>query len=307
MFSDLKWNFEVENNDMKKSSIYVALFVAVLIAVAVIGFSKVSSANAELTEGIDNYSILETWELPIELNEISGIVWVDNLTLACVQDEDGIIFIYDLDDKSIAEEIPFAGNGDYEAIALNNKDLYIMQSDGLLYEVKDWRAINKIVSSHQTGFKASNNMESLTYSKKDRSLLTVPKDKDANDDYKGVYKISLTSKTADLKNPTYKIEMNAEALSQFRDKKLHKTFSPSEIAIHPTTNEIYVLEGKKPKLLILNADGTMKMVYKLDEINFPQPEGMTFSDDGDLYISNEAVSGTPATIHLVDLKSVKVK
>src|SRR5690606_38224258 len=97
---------------------------------------------------------------------------------------------------------------------------------------------------------------------------------------------------------------NAEALKKYKGKKLHKTFNPSEIAVHPKTNDIYVLEGKNPKLLIMDEQGILKTVYKLDEINFPQPEGMTFSADGDLYISNEAASGT-ASIHLVDLKSIQ--
>lgn len=286
---------------MKKSNLFIGLFVAVLLAVGIIGFSKVSQVNAKITDGIDNYTISKTWELPTELNEVSGIVWVDYHTLACVQDENGVIYIYDLDEESVIDEIPFAGNGDYEGIALHNDNMYVMQSDGLLYEVKDWRAVNKVISSHQTGFNSSNNMESLTYSIKDNSLLTAPKDKDVNEDFKGIYKISLASKNVNVKAPAYKIEMTDPGLKEYKKKKLHKTFNPSEIAVHPKTNEIYVLEGKNPKLLILDAEGSLKTVYKLDEINFPQPEGMTFSEDGELYISNESATGA-ATIHLVELK-----
>lgn len=287
---------------MKKSDLFIGLFTAVLLAVGIVGFSMVSKANAEITEGMDNYTILETWELPTELDEISGITWVSHNKLACVQDEHGVIYIYDLDEKSVAQEIPFASNGDYEGIASYKDDLYIMQSDGLLYEVKNWNATNKVVSAHQTGFEASNNMESLTYSVADETLLTAPKDKDSRDDFKGIYQIPMATKKADTKNPTYKIDLNAPELKEFQGKKLRKTFSPSEIAVHPLTNDIYVLEGKNPKLMILGANGKLKVVYKLDEINFPQPEGMTFSENGDLYISNEAANGT-ANIHLVELKA----
>lgn len=289
---------------MRNPKIFVGVFVAVLIGVAVVGFSMISNANALIMEGSDNYTISETWELPSELNEISGIMWIDNHTLACVQDENGVIYIYDLDERKIADEIPFAGNGDYEGIANYKDDLYIMQSDGLLYEIKDWRKTNKVVSSHQTGFKAVNNMESLTYSIKDACLLTAPKDKDSKEDFKGIYKIALSSKTTDITAPAYKIDMTHEALKDYRGKKLNKTFNPSEIAVHPKTNDIYILEGKNPKLIILDAKGDLKVVFKLDEINFPQPEGMTFSEAGDLYISNESVNG-PATIHMVSLKTAQ--
>lgn len=302
MFSEIYEIFVYKLIMMNKSNLFVGLFTAVLIAVGVIGFSKVSKANAELTKGSDQYTITDTWELPTELKEVSGIVWIDHRTLACVQDENGFIFIYDLEEKYVREKISFAGNGDYEGIALRNKNLYVMQSDGLLYEVEDWESADRVISAHQTGFKSENNMESLTYSLKDNSLLTAPKDKDIDAEFKGIYKVSMTSKDAGERVPTYKIDMNADDLRPYRDKKLRKTFNPSEVAVHPKTNDIYVLEGKNPKLLILDEQGSLKNVYKLDEINFPQPEGMTFSAHGHLYISNEAVSG-PATIHLVELKT----
>lgn len=284
---------------MKKSTLYVGLFVAVLIAISVIGFAKVNEANAQITEGSANYTISKTWELPSELDEISGIVWLDSQNLACIQDEDGMIYVYNLKKNAISEEIPFAGNGDYEAIARHEDDLYVMQSDGLLYEIKNWRATTILVTAHQTDFKSSHNMESLVYSVKDSALLTAPKDKDVGENFKGIYKIALSSKKVETHSPAYKIDMNAVALQPYREKKLYKTFNPSEIAVHPKSHDIYVLEGKNPKLIIMNSDGVLKMVYKLDEINFPQPEGMTFSDEGDLYISNESASG-PATIHLME-------
>lgn len=293
----------IENTiTMKRSNLFIILFITILVAIGVIGFAKVNKTNAQITKGSDNYTISDTWELPVELNEVSGIVWIDNHTLACVQDEVGMIYIYDLNDKAVVDEIPFAGNGDYEGIALHKDDLYVMQSDGLLYEVKNWKAINKTVSTHETGFNSANNMESLTYSIADNCLLTVPKDKDDKNDYKGIYKINLHTKQVDIETPAYKINMYAPDLREYRHKKIYKTFNPSEIAEHPITKELYVLEGKHPKLLVLNPQGDIKNVYKLDEINFPQPEGMTFSDDGDLYISNESATG-PATIHLIEFKN----
>jgi len=53
-----------------------------------------------------------------------------------------------------------------------------------------------------------------------------------------------------------------------------------------------VIEGKKPKLMILDKNGAIKKVYKLDDKSFSQPEGITFSDDGRLYISNEVVDNS---------------
>ena len=64
---------------------------------------------------------------------------------------------------------------------------------------------------------------------------------------------------------------------------------PSEIAIHPVTNEIYITDGRNPKLLILDASGAIKKLYQLNKNEFSQPEGLTFKPDGEMLIANEGV------------------
>ena len=44
--------------------------------------------------------------------------------------------------------------------------------------------------------------------------------------------------------PSIKINMADGALKIYQNKKLLKTFSPSDTAIHPKTVDYYVLEGK---------------------------------------------------------------
>jgi hypothetical protein len=55
-------------------------------------------------------------ELPAELIEISGLTDVDGKTVACVQDELGDVFIYDLENCTIIEQITFEGPGDFEGL-----------------------------------------------------------------------------------------------------------------------------------------------------------------------------------------------
>ncbi len=48
------------------------------------------------------------WTMPKELKEISANVFVDDIRMACIQDNDGIIYIYNLQTENIDEQIPFA-------------------------------------------------------------------------------------------------------------------------------------------------------------------------------------------------------
>ena len=171
-----------------KTKIYAIAFVSLMIITA-FTFDKRHRGNKEQLRA--NYSITNTWELPQSLNEVSGISWVAEDLIACIQDEDGIIFIYDLGKKKIVKEISFAEPGDYEGIAVADKDAYVMRSDGLLYHIKNYQESHKKVSKSQTNFLAENNLESLFYNQKNNSLLTLPKDRDEDDRYKNIYQITL--------------------------------------------------------------------------------------------------------------------
>ncbi|OAB78649.1 SdiA-regulated domain-containing protein [Cochleicola gelatinilyticus] len=272
----------------------LGLFTVIVVTATLAVTAQPLTNKLQHTHGASEYSVEKTWELPKDLNEVSGIAWISDNTIASVQDEDGVIFIYDLEKKKVVKEIEFAGSGDYEGITVHNDNAYVLRSDGKIYEVVNFLNENKSVTTFETDFSSKNNMETLAFDTANKALLIAPKDRDKKDDFKGLYTIPIESKTMEAV-PTIKINMNDIAFKNFKKKKVYKTFSPSDVSIHPKTGEYYVLEGIKPKLVILDADGTIKKVHELDTKEFSQPEGITFSPDGTLYISNESGDG-PATI-----------
>ena len=62
---------------------------------------------------------------------------------------------------------------------------------------------------------------------------------------------------------------------------------PSAIAIHPQTGDIYVTEATNPKLLVLDRTGKLKSLKILNSEEFYKPEGISFSPEGKMFISNE--------------------
>ena len=53
------------------------------------------------------------YELHDDLYEISGISWYSHNKLACIQDEKGIIYLFDEVTGKISDSYPLAKNGDY--------------------------------------------------------------------------------------------------------------------------------------------------------------------------------------------------
>ncbi|MEH6659022.1 hypothetical protein [Leeuwenhoekiella marinoflava] len=286
---------------MKYLSHYIIFGALIFSGVLSYAFYKKSIAEERKILENASYNIVNSWELPTLLDEVSGIAWVNDSTIACIQDEDGVIYNFNINTGEISNDIIFAEGGDYEAIALNENDAYVMRSDGRIFEIKSF-ASDAITSRYfDTSFGSKNNMESLTYNPKTNSLITVAKDKGlAKDRYKGLYSIPLETKIQDEK-PLFKIDMQAKEFEAFRSKKEEKTFNPSDMAIHPKTGEYYIVDGKKPKLLILSPTGKIKIIHELNKFHFAQPESITFSPNGTLYIANEAADGV-ATLLEVTLK-----
>jgi hypothetical protein len=69
------------------------------------------------------------------------------------------------------------------------------------------------------------------------------------------------------------------------------SFQPSGIAIHPRSEEIYIISSVGKLLIILNREGKVLDVKEFDPAIFRQPEGICFSPEGDMYISNEGQGG----------------
>lgn len=256
-----------------------------------------SSKNATLSNISSEVKIEKSWELPKVLSEVSGIAYLKDDKIAAVQDEEGIIFIYDLNSSKIVDEIKFAGTGDYEGIAIKSSTAFVVESDGKINEIQNFLT-NPEVSEIETALTEAQDVEGLFYNEKnDELLLAVKEGKPNSQNHKDVYAFDLKNGVFE-KNPVFKIDMNDGIFKEVEEKKPYNNFKPSEVNIHPKTGEIYMLEGQDPKLLILSEKGGPKQLYFLDKNKFPQPEGLTFDPSGTLYISNE---GNPGTIHQVSI------
>src|SRR5690606_11819055 len=101
---------------------------------------------------------------------------VDSNTVACIQDENGILFLYDIVNHEIKEQFTFGPDGDYEGIARVDQTIYVLRSDGMLFEIRDFNSEAPEVDSISTGIEAKNN-EGLCYDEANHRLLIASKGK----------------------------------------------------------------------------------------------------------------------------------
>ena len=242
-------------------------------------------------------NIEQTWNLPASLREVSGIAYLENNRVACVQDENGVLFIYNLESSTIEEQIEFAGEGDFEGIAVEGTTAYIVQSDGTIYRIADFEN-NPEITEHPTGLTRDQDVEGLCYDPKNNRLLLAIKEKEPDsEDYKGIYAVDTETMEMNA-TPVFKLQFDDPIFEQTDVKNKYDRFMPSEISIHPKTGNIYMLEGRVPKLLILDSEANPEKLYFLNVNDFEQPEGLTFDPSGNIYLSNE---GNPGNIHHISI------
>ncbi len=233
--------------------------------------------------------------LPDILREVSGITILEKSSLACIQDENGILFIYDPVAGKIKSQFKFGPDGDYEGIAAVGKTIYILRSDGTIFEVSDYTSAKSKTLSYNTGIPAKDN-EGLCYDAKNNRLLIGCKGRVGNDDKnkhkRFIFEFSLKTKTL-KKEPlmTFDVkdlrEYAAARKKDKDDKDPEFNLETSAIGIHPLTGKLFLLSASDNLLFVFNMNGKIEAIEKLKNKLFPQAEGLTFFSNGDMLISNE--------------------
>ncbi|MES2287035.1 MAG: hypothetical protein V4547_15190 [Bacteroidota bacterium] len=281
------------------------------------GYSSINNEESTLFE----YNLskpTKNFVLPAALNEISGITTLSQNEIACVQDEIGTIFIYDLTKEVIIKEYPSKLIGDFEEIALVGNAMYLLRSDGVLIEHKDYSKPSAEKKEYTLHLPSSNN-EGLCFDKKNNRLLIAAKSKagkgNENKDIRLIYGFDLKNKILS-KEPIFKLSVDKieeKALAMkipIPTRTIKKTgkevsdfnFRPSAIAVHPFSHLIYILSSSDKLLLIMNEKGHIIQLFALDPVLFNKAEGITFLPDGDMLISNEAQKGKPTLLKFKYIK-----
>ncbi len=227
----------------------------------------------------------KVWYLPDILAEVSGIIYLSNRQLACIQDENGIIFHYDLDTSKIVTAIDFGKRGDYEDLARLEDVYYILKSNGTLYRVKQKQKkwdVDKI-----KGRIKAREFEALCADPVSGNMLLCPKGKVKNKKDKSIvlYELQIKKKKMQISHLfTLKKSEYAPMIPGIEKGD----FKISGMAVHPKTREIYLVSAGHFKILVISPKGKLVRVYELDPLRFPQAEGICFSPEGILFLANEA-------------------
>ena len=236
-------------------------------------------------------------ELSEELKEISGLSWYKN-SLAGVQDELGTVYLIEPGSGEILNRIRFSFPGDFEGVETVGNQFYALTSSGIIFsfDIKNPAEVERI----QTPLSWKNDAEGLAYDDINNRLLILCKEQgsltNSKSSSKSIFAYSLIFNKFE---PKPLITLSLNDLQKFKELKKYK---PSALAIDPMTCDIYILSSVGKAVVILDPNFKIIKVKKLSGKLFNQPEGICFSPQGDLYISNEGSSKEKANFYLFKRK-----
>lgn len=283
---------------------YMICFFAVLLVISSYG-CKPEGNRFTSPKGYDlNHP--EKFNMPESLLEISGIAFYHSKsdTIYSIQDEDGRFYRQAWKNKK-QKHVTFGKKGDYEDVAILNETVFILKSNGSLYEfpflestkeelkdVKEWK---KILPPGE--------YESLYADPQTNQLYILCKN------CKSDKKAGMMSGSIFTYDPAEKklissgsFSMDLSALIE-QELILKSGLKASALTRDPHTGEWYILSSVNKVLIVATPDWKVKSVHRLNSSIFNQPEGLAFDEQMNLYISNEGDEITAGNILKFKLKS----
>lgn len=221
--------------------------------------------------------------LPPELNEISGIsFYPKDTSIFSIIDEDGILYKIYLNRNYQVASWVFDKKHDFEDVVLHDSIFYVLISNGDIEQLTfKGNVINTVKARFPNADELVNEFETLYYDDIKGFVLIC---KQCEDDKKKA--VSAYSYTLDSQKYSPSFTINVTAIDeQVGEQKLH--LKPSAAAINPVTNDLYILCSVNKLLVVTDREGNFKNVFALNDKIYKQPEGITFTPDGDMIISNE--------------------
>jgi len=243
------------------------------------------------------------FELPRSLTEISGLTVLEEGRLGAIQDEKGHLYILDVETGGIVRETRFGKDGDYEDLELTPEGLFILESNGTLHHIADWRSETLDATPIKTGLSARHDTEGLAYDAAHNRLLIACKEFAGQGlkNKRAIYAYDLATGALSPK-PVYLVDL--EAIAHLDSHPLNRVirlalgplldasaFKPAALAIHPANRQMYLISSVLKSVVVLNPQGDLMAAVPIPDNLFRQPEGMAFTGNGDLYIANEGGEG----------------
>jgi hypothetical protein len=229
--------------------------------------------------------------LPIGLSEISGLAVASGDTVYAHDDNYAIVYEVDLKSEKTIKAFALGKptvKGDFEDIAVHEGYIYLLTSDGRLFEAPVGQNRKRVhYNAYDTGVGEHCETEGLAIGPAEGDFLILCKKAHEPElkDRLVIYVWNLHSRTP-VATPWLNVSLDGlvEKLDQ-------ANFHPSAFAWQREKGTLIIVSAKGHSAIEIDQHGRLLDRFKLDKDQHPQPEGLTFMPDGRLVLSDEGPRG----------------
>ncbi|MET0394811.1 MAG: SdiA-regulated domain-containing protein [Chitinophagaceae bacterium] len=240
-------------------------------------------------------------KLPLELDEISGVAYYPKDTsVFSINDERGWLYKIGVGHNRNIQRWKFSSGGDFEDLVLLDSIFYVLQSNGDLTKIS-FVDSSLFVKFFPFTYKSENEFEILYYDDAKGKLILICKDCET-DKKKSLTTFSFDPLTEQFSDNSFSIDTKQIA-GAIGEKKIK--FKPSAASINPRDSLLYIISSVNKLLVVTDRDGNFQKAYPLSSTLFKQPEGLTFTPEGTLIISNESAETGVANLLIFSLAKIR--
>ena len=262
-----------------------AVLITTLVAAAPPGRSA-TSISAYLSRAAE-----QEFFLPQGLSEVSGLAVASKDSVYAHGDEHGIVYEIELGTGKAVKAFALGKptiKGDFEDIAVRGSYVYLLASDGHLYEAPIGEHRQRVrYNVYDTGVGVHCETEGLSTGPQDGDFLILCKKPNDNElkDRLVIYLWNLRER-APVASPWLSVSLDGlvEPLDQ-------ANFHPSAFYWRRDRGSFLIVSAKGHSVIEIDQQGRLIDRVKLNKRDHPQSEGLTMMPDGRLVLSDEGARG----------------
>ncbi|HZK79324.1 MAG TPA: SdiA-regulated domain-containing protein, partial [Gemmatimonadaceae bacterium] len=255
---------------------------------------QMASRLAGVDKGADKSKPVAMWIMPAELREISGLALTADGRILAHDDEVAKVYVIDPRRGILLKQFTLGTGmrGDFESITVAGRDIYMLESSGVLYQFQegaDGAGVPYSAVDLHLGKECE--FEGMVY-QADSNWLVMPcktaKDKSLSH-HLVIYRWKLSGPDSE------KLSMVTIPFSQLIGTNKWKNLHPSDITIDPATGNFVMISSHENALIEMTQTGDLVRSEPLPS-GHNQPEGVAITKDSILMISDEATRKPAAII-----------
>jgi hypothetical protein len=238
--------------------------------------------------------------LPMGVNAFTDFVIMDSIHLICLDDQIGGVLVYDIKSNNSEGYLPTGIDLKIKEITKIDSTIILVDENmdlHFLLPPYDSSSIITNASLRDISFISSG---MCLHEQTKRLFFVAETDIENEIQNYSIYTFNLNQRKL---NERALFEIKPEEIEMFAitnniqlpinriddndgDTVQNFSFKPEVIAVHPKTNEIYVLSSTDRSLVVYNQFGHVVNYTTLSQELFSQPKAMTFYPNGDLLLTN---------------------